>query len=1012
MKEMSLATQRAYGITTVCIAMAVAGCGAEGRFRLPDATQVHLALTQQTTRLFNLVETSAGDEWQAQNSPPIESASRYTNPVIAAIATGESETLRIVREALDARVQAAHDDLSPDLDDEEYQAGLTAREQLLQQSVDGLETARSVLATAKMLMDEGEANLLAAISAFADVELSGDREALDTAWSAVSSALSRYTLLAGAHEELSSDAAEAENNWEKNSIWLEKYKNDYEAQSETFAVRDGIALCGSTDCSATDFLDDERFSIFQPHVLEMVGVHHAFAKGLTGKGVRIGIEDDVVNYRLPEFAERISFAGAVLTYPVIDGDNQASEAKRCELASASERESLKCTFITFSSERDQLKELTARWTVANFGWPEEGGNIFIRNDAYEEGSWVRWVKIPHGSILAHGTAVASVAAGRDFGVAPGATVVPIARDFSQEGQTDQRDAESTLLLLVSLLPELDRREIDSQLAETIKADYANYDVINRSFGIGVFDPASISAVLNDETQWWGEGLREILPQTWRAYMQTGTNPDDRTIVVYATGNQTQEFGGFGAEIPFYEPHVRGSQLAVMAVDHDGFHADYTNFCGPLPPDWDASRWGRHFCLAAPGTVNAVGSAGMSSIVHEAEGTSFAAPVVTGSIALLMEHFRGQLGNTEIVKRVVNTANNRGHYAQMEIYGAGLLDIEAALQPVGETTTGTPSQHDAAGLTSLSLPPAFGNLGRRLRTLGVEVASLDSLGAPFWSSPERFMNAVPIPPNLVPAVSLSRDVQGGYPHLGFTPGTIASPFGLSARTSLVTAAALGTGLPERATRLLQNQWRHQSGTSASEFQLLMGKDKFGVEKTPIDGLRWGVLRDTASWLGGYSSGAFGIDVGSVTTWVGRSTRIELSDSWALSASGTLVLGSAFLRPGTMLDVDPYAMSAWDIGLERGIRGWQTWSRISLSQPLRAETGKGSLTYLAGLKDGAPFYDHATVPLEPRGRELELAVTHEAPIGWGRGIVEVAYSLDFLHEPGRANTRIGFAYRLSF
>ena len=209
--------------------------------------------------------------------------------------------------------------------------------------------------------------------------------------------------------------------------------------------------------------------------------------------------------------------------------------------------------------------------------------------------------------------------------------------------------------------------------------------------------------------------------------------------MYATGNSLEELGGLGADLPFHEHHLRGHHLAVMAVDNDGAHAFYSNFCGSLPADWNADRWGRHYCLAAPGTVNAASNR-PGWAFQETEGTSFAAPIVTGAIALLMEHFRGQLGNTEIAKRLVNTANNRDRYAQMEIYGAGLLDLEAALRPVGKTTTGTPSIKADAVLTVLQVPSAMGSLGQRLAQTGVEVASLDSLGAPFWSAPGHYVRA--------------------------------------------------------------------------------------------------------------------------------------------------------------------------------------------------------------------------------------------------------------------------------
>ena len=484
------------------------------------------------------------------------------------------------------------------------------------------------------------------------------------------------------------------------------------------------------------------------------------AEGLYGK---YGLSAQHISAAAVELMD--SFDGATLLYPVFDGDDFLSDASRCQ------RTGHNCRLITYSSEHQDLETLSARWTIANHGWPAEGERWFIRNDYYEEGGLgallgLRWREVPHGTSLIHGTAVASVTAGRDFGVAPGATVVPVAKDFRPGSQAAEHQLERSLLSWISTLSDSDRRVVDIEVASAVESEYAHFDVINRSYGIGVFDPASISAVLNDGTQWWGEGLRQILPQTWRAYMQTGTPPEDRTVVVYSAGNELEEFSGLGAAISYHEPHVRGSQLSVMAVDHDGSHASYTNFCGALPSDWDTERWGRHFCLAAPGTVNSAGKSGKGFIVHEIEGTSFAAPVVSGAIALLMEHFREQLGNTEIVKRLMNTANNAGRYAQLEIYGAGLLDLQAALQPVGELVTGTPSEEASTTSTAIRLPSTVGSLGRRLAARGVEVASLDSMGAPFWSSPLRLVHQTRNQ-SLIPDFA----EPDWTPHRGFTPGVL-------------------------------------------------------------------------------------------------------------------------------------------------------------------------------------------------------------------------------------------------
>jgi hypothetical protein len=45
--------------------------------------------------------------------------------------------------------------------------------------------------------------------------------------------------------------------------------------------------------------------------------------------------------------------------------------------------------------------------------------------------------------------------------------------------------------------------------------------------------------------------------------------------------------------------------------------------------------------------------------------------------------KGQLGSQEIVSRLFATANKKGIYADKAIYGQGLMDLNAATEPVGQ-----------------------------------------------------------------------------------------------------------------------------------------------------------------------------------------------------------------------------------------------------------------------------------------------------------------------------------------
>ena len=108
--------------------------------------------------------------------------------------------------------------------------------------------------------------------------------------------------------------------------------------------------------------------------------------------------------------------------------------------------------------------------------------------------------------------------------------------------------------------------------------------------------------------------------------------------------------------------------------------------------------------------------------------------MTGGIGLLAQHFRGQLGNDEIVERILATADRTGVYADADVYGQGFLDLDTATQPVGEQRMLTGMSLSGASSpeaqSALYLGPAVGDsLVRGLAS--AHVASFDELDAPFF-----------------------------------------------------------------------------------------------------------------------------------------------------------------------------------------------------------------------------------------------------------------------------------------
>ena len=249
-------------------------------------------------------------------------------------------------------------------------------------------------------------------------------------------------------------------------------------------------------------------------------------------------------------------------------------------------------------------------------------------------------------------------------------------------------------------------------------------VLNFSFGV--------SGVISSYDR---TAFRRQLSRSAATLAQAGVAPADKTIIVIAAGNNGSQrlpdgsparkdspnvFAGMGAHFPELQSHI----LAVVALDQDGTIASYSNHCGIA----------KAFCFAAPGSDLVTASSMDDSGYRAGSGTSFAAPLVSGALLVLRQYFRGQLGNHELVDRLLATANREDRYADSDIYGHGLVDLDAATAPVGVMMTGLPGDPDSrplGGGIALS-GGAFGNALQR-ELAEVEIAGFDALGAPFFQS---------------------------------------------------------------------------------------------------------------------------------------------------------------------------------------------------------------------------------------------------------------------------------------
>lgn len=729
-----------------------------------------------------------------------------------------------------------------------------------------------------------------------------------------------------------------------------------------------------TPSDAAYHLGTSRFTTHQPKVLEQIGAHHAYARGLTGRGVRIGIDDSIVDYtQSAEFGSRVKLKdseGARLAYLRSDGDRIFSDVSICRLDPT-------CDIWEGNSQGEP--EAVNNWVrqiVRQDGWPRGDDSVFVLDQYYGNdalGRLFRWQEVPtpYGRIGRHGTVVASVAAGKTLGVAPGASIIPVAQNLTDD-QRGQGLAESTLRSAIALLSSTDRRELDVRLADIYRDDYEKFDIINRSYGRATFDPTVVSSEINREVRWYSR----YLPRTLDAIWQTDTPDADKTILVYAAGNEGQPWSGLGADLPFYIPALRGYSLSVAATNPaTGAIATFSNRCGPLPSNWNAARHGPHYCITAPGIVRGLvpnsNRPGQGDVRDGIGGTSFAAPMVSGSLALMMEHFRGTRGNTEIVKRMLDTADRSGRYADLETYGAGHLDLEAALSPVGSLNAGQAAR--TLSRTTLHTPAAFGAVVRR--TAHIELAAFDGQDFPFW---------VP----LSSRISTRAVERSPIPELE-DPLTVA--------TGLDTLGQYWMGLDEGVDspwRADGQQWVAGFGPSSVSLSYRPRSRDWG----------YGLNFDEGGYLGSHTSGAFGSDLLSGMAWVSRTFEHEMGKGWTVTTTGTLAFSAPQYERNAIFEASPSVLSALAIRVGTESTG------LTVEQPLRAETGTGTFRVENGrIENGRRLYDQYRIPLSPEAREVRMTLRHEHEVAGGLIAVETGATMNANHTPGEYGSRFGLAFR---
>ena len=664
-----------------------------------------------------------------------------------------------------------------------------------------------------------------------------------------------------------------------------------------------------------------------------------------------------------------------------------------------------------------------------------------------------------GTSVSHGTQVASTVGARRDGAVPLRLAV---RDFHGVAwgarlQMFAISLGSGRLDYAPVTVDTLKDVLDGWLAPLLREalkDSHGVDILNMSFSVqGLaenYDADDITDALNDSIAAAAQSGRDDADKTllvWSAGNAHGTPCDaDAGLSECVDGKVVAGSPAVANALPVFVEALRGHSVSVAATQPDGALAGFSNRCGK------AAKW----CIAAPGARMAlafygryedrdtgrthIGARGYSL----RSGTSFSAPLVAGGLAVLKHYFRNQLGNTELLARLYATADVTpdpvadgaqcpawldldGDLSDCELsstHGRGLMDLDAATRPVGTTFIALGSALGGDGAPApASLLRGGAAAGDALSSAfrGREMAVFDSLGAPFWLDMDGFARAAARPAigerlarftagGTATGVSGGATVAGGVVDLNLAsarlrigvnrPGGDDWPDG---HASLVpvreggVSLTLGRGaLRASAFAAAPPRRSHWWAQDTAPRPTAAGAELAWAPRDSAFALRLGSVREFESALGATGTGAFGrLESGLVFAGVGARGAVE---GWSVAAGAELGVAAPQASRGLVSDVSSLATSAFSVSAERPVRDGGR-LRLSLSQPLRVESGRMRLSVPVGrTKHGGVARRLVDAPLSPSGRQLDLAADWRAPVDAAGGEARLGATLSV--HPGHA------------
>lgn len=627
----------------------------------------------------------------------------------------------------------------------------------------------------------------------------------------------------------------------------------------------------------------------------------------------------------------------------------------------------------------------------------------------------------------HGTFVASLAAGQKdgvgmHGVAPGAD-----------------------LHLTSFAPSGAGFDIANVTTGTLAAAGLNAVAQNNSWGFDVSSLNLQTYLDKNPAASTAQGLNATLgygSANWQAYLNALDSFQNTGVIVWAlSNNNSLTSGDVMAALPHFEPRLAEAWIAAangyFEVNGSG---DITRAVRLSAACGLAAK----FCLAGDGITTAAWN-GSDTDYRSGFGTSFVAPQVAGAVALLAEAFP-DMTPSEWAQRLLASADNSWFAAQgiplagtidygngvthaySTEWGHGVMDIRAALSPIGSVSVLSGASVASAERHSLSdstivAPASFGDsFSRALEPQ--KLAVFDALNRAYSVSSASAVQTAPatVLPQLPGQASIDQGRDGlSLFHTGNLAGAVtgfsgaggqASVLSMAGESLLVASVApVGAAGELAAYGFAAEHGAVDNGALAGggmtlSLPLGKGQVRFGATVAGEQGAVMGL------------DGGSAFDFGSGSAIGSLSLGLEQPLTSEFSLFGRLEYGAVARQgggAGLVTDLSGLTFSGMEIGasfsdaLTAGDR-----LTLSLSQPLRIETGTVEMTRPVGrMANGNIVNQTSSAELVSSGRQIDLGLSYQAKLpNQASFSLGLKHAINAGHVAGQSGSGLVIGYRQGF